>query len=137
MEQGRVAAEDRHTECHGQALFQRRHGEARHAGCVWFLDSLADAPNETRPGQDLRTQRLRRRVVAAEEAQTTPGMLIGDSGQQVQVVVDDRLSDWLAGDIDQASTREAQEQQHAEHALLVVVDARDLGHDLLIEAEAG
>jgi hypothetical protein len=136
VEQGRVAAEDRHAQPHGEGAFEGGHGEARHARRPRVRDRLADPGEQARPRQDLGAQGLRRRVVAAEQGEAPAGVLVRHAGQQVEVVVDDRLGDRLAGDVDQAGARLPQQEQHAEQALLVVVHPGDLGQHVLVDAQA-
>src|SRR3954452_204826 len=76
-------------------------GRVDAVGRARVADRLADAGEEAWSGQDLGAQRLRARVVAAEQAEPAAGVPVGYPGQQVQVVVDDRPSDRLAGDVDQ------------------------------------
>jgi hypothetical protein len=68
---------------------------------------------EARPGQDLGAEGLRGGVVAAEEVEPAAGVAVGDAGQEVEVVVDDRPGDGLAGEVDQAGAGGAEEEEHA------------------------
>jgi hypothetical protein len=100
-------------------------------------DGGADALEQARPRQDLGGQRLRPRIVAGQEREPVARMPGRDTRQQVQVIVDDGVGDRLARQIDDARPWQAQQEQQAEHALFVVVGARDLRQHLRVERQAG
>jgi hypothetical protein len=76
--------------------------------------------------EDLRRQRRGACVVAGKEHKPLPRMPRGDSRQQVQIVVDDTVGDWLAAKKDHACPWHPQEKQEAQHALLVMMSAGNL-----------
>ena len=54
----------------------------------------------------------------------------------MQIVVDDRIGDRRAGDVNDACARETEQEKKAKQPLLVVMDARDPGHHLAVEGDA-
>jgi hypothetical protein len=75
--------------------------------------------------------------MAGEKRQPGPRVLNRNAGQQMQVIIDDRLRDGPAGQINNAGARLPQEQEEAEHALLIMVHPRDPRQHLPIQAQAG
>ena len=105
-------------------------------GEIGIPDRFADSLDQPRARQDLRHQRDRRGVMAREQRQALAGMLGRNAGEQMQIIVDDRLGDRLTGDIDHTGPRVSQQEQKAQHTLFVMMRAGDLGEDLLIEGQA-
>jgi hypothetical protein len=100
-------------------------------------DGRPDAFYQAWPFEDLLRQRHIGGVVTAQERQPPAGVAERHAGEEVQEVVDDRRRDGLARDEDQVGAGHAQQHQHAQQPLLVVVHARDLGQLLRVEREAG
>ncbi len=131
-----VAAIDRNAQPDRERAFRWRNGKAAQMRRGRVRDQVAQALDQAWPLEDLLGQRAARAVVAGEQMQPGAGVGVRHPGEQAQIVVDRRLGDRLAGDEDEAGARQAQQEEHAEHALLVMVHAGDPRHDLGIEAEA-
>ena len=76
-------------------------------------------------------------VEAGEQRQPRARMSGRHARKKMQVIVDDRVGDRLACEIHDARSRHAQQHQQAQHPLFVMMDARDLGEHVGIQAEAG
>jgi hypothetical protein len=64
-------------------------------------------------------------------------MLVRNTGQQMQVVVDDDRTDRRTGQEHDAGVRQAQQHQHRELALLVMLQTLDVREHFLIHAQSG
>ena len=122
------------------------HGEGALVGAAVEADEVRErsvgnrrpnALDQPRPGENLGGERLLARVAAVQEDQPLAGVRRRHAGEEVQEVVDHDGIELLAGDEDHAGARPAQQHEHVEHALFVVVHPLDLGQLLGIEAEAG
>ena len=132
-----VAAIDREAKFHRQRPLAGRDGEAAEMRRRRIGDQRADALEQARPGQQLFGQRSCGAVVAADQVQAPPGMGVRQARQEAEIVADRRFGHRLAGDEHDRGAGQAQEEEHAQHALLVVVRARDPCEHVGVEAEAG
>ncbi len=91
---------------------------------VGYMDRLlASQFVQSKTGENLGGERLLARVAAVQQDQPLAGVRRRHAGEQVQEVVDHDGIELLAGDEDHAGARPAQQHEHVEHALFVVVDA--------------
>src|SRR5918998_4761487 len=133
----RIVPVQRDVEPYGEAPLQRRAVEAGHVRRCGIGDGRPDALYQAWPLEDLLRQRLIGGVVAAQQRQPPAGVAERDAREEVQEVVYDRRRDGLARDEDEVGAGHAQQHQHAQQPLLVVVHARDLRQLLRVEREAG
>ena len=61
-------------------------------------------------------------------------MTVRDAAEEMEIVIDDRRVDRNAGGIDHAGPGHTQQEQQAQHPLLVVWRAGDLGDDVRVNA---
>ncbi len=130
-----VAGIERDPQGHRQRPFQGAGVEHRQVGEGGIADGLAQSRQQPRPREQLLGERTGGAVEGAYQHQPPARVLGRDPLQHAEVVVDDRLGQRLAGDIDEARSGHPQQQQHAQVALLVVKRAGDAGELLGIEAQ--
>ncbi len=128
-----IDAVERHTEQDGEPAFERRRVEDREVGARAVLDAFPDALDQARALQDLLGERARRGIVGTEERQARPGMARWDSGEEVEVVVQDHRMHGLRGHVDHPGPRIPQPDQQEEQALLVEAHAGQLLELALVE----
>ena len=88
-------------------------------GAVSVADQPADLLDQARPFQQLGRQRLGGGVLRGKEMQPAASVRGDDSGQELQVVIDDAGMDRLGGDVDHLRARLPQKQQQEQEPLLV------------------
>ncbi len=135
--QGRIARVHGEIQPHRQASLGIGGGEARHVRALRRHQLGGDAVQQAGTVEDLRREWSSRAVVTRQQAEAALRMTSRNPGQQVEVVVDDRRVHRLAGHVDDLGAGEPQQHEHAQHPLLVVEHAGDLGQLRLGEAEAG
>lgn len=96
-------------------------------GGVAGEDAVPDFFNQAGPIQDFLRERPVGGIVAAQERQPLPGVPDGDPGQQMKVIVDDRVINGHAAQVDNPGTRHPQQQKQAQQTFLVVDNTFYLG----------
>ena len=100
-----IARVYRYAQTGRKCALERRRVEARQMSGCSVADRGPHPLNETRARQQLRRQRSNRRIVTAEQLQSSASVASGDPCEQMQVIVDDGGLDRLARQLDDAGAR--------------------------------
>ena len=100
MAEIRVARIKRYPESHGERPFGRCRDEAGHVCETIVRYRPANVLDETRPAEDLLRERPARAVITTQESEAAARVTERNAGKQVEVVLDHRVRNRLARDID-------------------------------------
>ncbi len=109
------------VEADGEFAFEFGGDEGDEVGAVGVGNQTADVLEQERAVEKFVDERTFGGVLGGDENEAAARVVAGDAGEEVEVVVYDFLRDGDGGEVDQADTGLAEEEEHEEHPFFVTL----------------
>jgi hypothetical protein len=118
------------VEADGEFAFVFGGDEGDEVGAVGVGDQVADVLEQERAVEKFVDERAFGGVLGGDENQAAAGVVAGDAGEQVEVVVYDFLRDGDGGQVNQVDAGLAEEEEHEEHSFFVALLGGEVNGDI-------